>query len=172
GLHRLWLPLVGAQRLVRLIQADLGALRVIGSVVNLQHVFHSGDELAIRLAGDTPLALQPRLEIPLLSTCRTVSWETLSTWPSSTIRLARSRNAQRLRPSGAWLQASAIRWASPSPSSLFGARRSCFFLSSARESPPSTKRRRTRVTVSSATSSASTIAALVQPGAPSLSSAF
>src|SRR3954453_6035659 len=103
---------------MRLIQADLGAIGIIGPVVDLQHVLHSRHELAIGFAGETPLLLQVWLEVPLWSTLRTVSCETRPPWPSSPIRLAKSRSAQRLRPSGAWLQARAIRYACCSASSF------------------------------------------------------
>src|SRR5207244_10552765 len=108
GLHRLRLPLMVAQRLVRLLVADLRALRGVGPVVDLQHVLHLGHELAVRLARQTPLLLQPGLEFPLLSTWRTVSCEILSTWPNSTIWFANSRGAQRWCPSGGSLQTRAL----------------------------------------------------------------
>src|SRR5918911_236108 len=53
------------------------------------------------------------LAVPVfLSVCRTVSWESVSTWPSSTMRRASRRKLQRACPSGGAEQASAMRWAS------------------------------------------------------------
>src|SRR5262245_53193772 len=155
-----------------LVQADLGPLRVVRAMVDFEHVFHFGDKLAALFGRNAPLALQPRLEFPLLSTWRTVSYESWSTCPSSTIRSANRRRVQRSRPSGATLQARAMRCASFAPSSLRAFLRACSFRWRARSRPPSTKRLRTRVTVSSVTSSALAMAAFVQSGPASLSSAF
>src|SRR5262249_51872324 len=62
---------------------------------------------------DAPLLLEPGLELVFLSTRRTVSCEQASANFSSTTRSASKLRVQRCRPSGAALQASAIKRASP-----------------------------------------------------------
>src|SRR3954464_13139711 len=52
------------------------------------------------------------------STWRTVSYETPSTYRSSTTLSASNRRVQRRRPTGGGVQARATRWASRSPSSF------------------------------------------------------
>ena len=66
--------------------------------------------------GDTPLLLQPRLDLVFLSTRRTVSSETVGTTSSSTSRSASSCMVHSRRPSGGAEQAKAMRWASARPS--------------------------------------------------------
>jgi hypothetical protein len=99
-----------------LVQADLGAARIIGSGVDRQHVLHPPDELGVLLGWDAPALGQPRLELVCFKAWRTVSYDTDSTTCSSTSRSASSRNVQRLWPSGGALQVSATRWASWAPS--------------------------------------------------------
>ncbi len=106
------------QLLARLVQAHYRTGRIIRPLVHLQHVFHLPNELGVGLRWNAPLFAQPRLEFIFFSVRRTVSFERASTYSKATIRSASSRSVQRLRPSGAWLQASATRWASPSPSSV------------------------------------------------------
>ena len=92
-----------------------------------------------------------------------VSWETFSTWPSSTNLSAKRRSVQRHRPAGGLPQAKAIRWASCSPSSIRG-RRGTGRRTRAPSRPPSTNERRTRWTVIAPRSRASLICSSDQPG--------
>jgi len=56
-----------------------------------------------------PLGFLPRLELRFFNNRRTCSCEYDSAKPSSTILSANNRNVQRARPSGALLQATAIK---------------------------------------------------------------
>src|SRR5512132_914709 len=150
------------QLLVRFIKVDLGTSRIIGLGVDLQHVFHRGDKLRTDL-WDAPLLLQPRLEVTFFKTLRTLSYEYDSVSPRATTRSASRCKVQRLRPSGALLQASAIRRASAFSSSLGcvpGRGRS-----SRAPSPSSTKRWRRRSTVTRPTERAAAMARSSQPSA-------
>ena len=103
--------------------------------------------------GDAPFLLLPRLKDVFLSRWRTVSWDKDDANPNSTTLPASKRRVQWSCPSGAGLQASAGRWASPRSSSFryrFAWTRSC----SAPANPASAKRRLTRNTVPSTTSKA------------------
>src|SRR5205814_3767212 len=102
------LPDLADQLLARLIQAHLRPPRVVGPVVDLQHVFHRADELGVRLRRDAPLLPQPRLELVFLSTCRTVSSAMVSTTCNSTNLSASSCNVQAPRPLGGDEQARAM----------------------------------------------------------------
>src|SRR5574341_1111898 len=133
------------QLLAAFIQAYLRALGVVGLVIHIQNVLHRRHKLGAG-AGQTPHLLLPGLHLIFLSVWRTASCEMLSTIPNSTRRSASSRNVQCSWSSGASLQVSAIRWASPRPSSLrFAPGRGSSF--SAFGNPPSTKRFRVRSTV-------------------------
>src|SRR6185503_9504272 len=147
-----------------LIHTDLGPLRVEGTGVDFQHVFHVSDELPAVLGRDAPLLLQPGLRFVFLSVWRTVSWEIASTWPSWTNRSASKRRDQRAWPSGASLQARVMSCASRCPSSFRG----CAYEEGrgrrAASKPSSTKRSRTRITVQRPTSRAWHTASSVQPG--------
>src|SRR5512143_698947 len=91
---------------------------IIGLLVDIQHALHRTDEVGVGFRGNAPLHFQPGLEFVFLSTCRTVSYDTVSTSSSSTIRSANSRKLHRLRPVGGVLQAKAIKWAAGFPSSF------------------------------------------------------
>ena len=94
---------------------------MLGSQV--QHILHVGHEVGAHLR-DAPLFLLPRFKGVFFRCRRTASWDNDSTTPNSTIRSASSRRFQWSWPSGAGLQAKAIRWASaplvqlPVPASL------------------------------------------------------
>ena len=93
-----------------------------------------------------------------------VSTEIFSTKPSSTTLSASKRTVQWSCPSGAGLQATAIRWAVCRPDSAL--RRCCWTCSCKTASnPPWAKRRRTLATVAWHTSRASARAAVLQPWA-------
>src|SRR5512143_3062794 len=94
----------------------MGLIR--GPLVDLQHVLHRTDKLGIGFRWNTPLRFQPRLQFVFFNTCRTVSYDTVSTYSSSTIRSANSRKVHRFRPSGGALHATAIKCASCTPSSF------------------------------------------------------
>src|SRR5262245_43014365 len=164
------LPWLGGQRLpalcdellVGFIKVDLRPLSIIGRCVDFQHVFHGGDELRTHL-WNTPLLLQPRLEVTFFNTRRTLSYEYDSAKPRATTRSASRCKVQRLRPSGAPLQASAIRRASAFSSS-FG-RVPGRGRSASAPSPSSTKRWRRRSTVARPTERAAAMAWSSQPSA-------
>src|SRR5262245_44064979 len=92
-------PRLGWQRLSglfnellgRLIKVDLGPRRIIGLRVDLQDIFHSGDERGPDL-WDAPLFLQPWLEDRFFKTRRTLSQEYDAAKPRATTR---SRSEER-----------------------------------------------------------------------------
>src|SRR6266704_1042446 len=147
-----------------LIQAHLRATRIVGPGVDPKHVLHAPAELGIVLGRDAPALLQPRLEAVCCKAPRTVSYDTDSTSSSSTSRSASSRSVQRLRPSGGALHASAVRYASCSPSRRRGYWRPGALRYTAASSTAATYFMRTRATVAGLTSSAAPMAASVQPG--------
>src|SRR6266508_5471049 len=147
-----------------LVQAHLRAARVIRPGVDRQHVLHAPAELGVVLGWDAPALGQPRLEPVCFKAWRTVSYDTDSTTSRATSRSASNRNVQRLRPSGGALHASAAKWASCSPSSLRRYSRAGGLRSTAASRPAATYRMRTRATVAGLTSTATAIAASVQPG--------
>src|SRR5262249_57398906 len=91
-------PRLPDELLAGLVDTDDGAVGVVGSLVDLQDVLHPPDELGVGVGRDAPHLDQPRLQFVFLSVRRTVSCETLSTWPRSTSRVASSRSVQRHRP--------------------------------------------------------------------------
>src|SRR5215510_1293572 len=150
------------QLLARLIKIDFGACGIIRLRVGVQHVLHRGDKRTAHF-WDAPLFLQPRLAVAFFKTRRTLSYEYDSARPSATTRSASTYKVQRLRPSGASLQASAIRRASAFASSFGwvpGRGRS-----SNAPSPSSTKRWRVRSTVARPTARAVARALSCQPSA-------
>jgi hypothetical protein len=94
-----------------LVEADHRVLRIAGSLVDGQHVLHAGHEGRVHFA-QAPVLLAvgpPRL----LSAWLTVSREMVSTSSSSTALSASRCRVQRLWPTGAGVQASAVtaaRW--------------------------------------------------------------
>src|SRR5215475_1252923 len=157
-----WLPRLFDELLGGLIKVDLGPCGIIWLGVDLQDVFHGGDELCPHL-WDAPLLLQPRLEDCFFKTRRTLSYEYDGARPRATTRSASRCKVQRWRPSGAALQASAIKRASAFASSLGwvpGRGRS-----SSAPSPSSTKRWRRRSTVARPTARAAAMALSSQPSA-------
>jgi hypothetical protein len=57
--------------LAGLVQADLRALRVVGQLVDPQHVLHLADELAAAARRVPPALLLPGLQLVFFSTRRT-----------------------------------------------------------------------------------------------------
>jgi hypothetical protein len=55
-------PRFGDKLLRRLVQADQRTLRIVRSLVNLQHILHAGYERGVGIRRDDPLLLQMRLE--------------------------------------------------------------------------------------------------------------
>src|SRR6266487_2419143 len=147
-----------------LVQAHLRAVGIIRAGGDRQHVLHPPDKLRVMLGRDAPALGQPRLEPVCFTACRTVSYEIVSTTASSTSRSASSRNVQRLWPSGGALHASATRRASCSPSRARWYWRAGGLRCSAASRPAATHCMRIRVTVVGWTSTATAIAASVQPG--------
>ena len=112
-------PLIGHQLLGCLVETDHGTVSVVVFVVQVKHVLHTCHELSAHL-GNAPLLVLPRLEFVFFKRLRMPSWEMESTTPNSTALPASNLNVQWSWPSGAGLQAMAIRWASPFSSSLGG----------------------------------------------------
>src|SRR5215217_4699052 len=163
-------PWLGRQRLPSLLDELLGGLikvdlrpgGIIGLGVDLQDVFHSGNKLPAHLR-DAPWLLQPWLEDRFFNTRRRLSYEYDAAKPRVTTRSASRCKGQRLRPSGAVLQASAMRRACACASSLGwvpGRGRS-----SSAPSPSSTKRWRVRSTVARPMESAAAMALSSAPSA-------
>src|SRR5512135_1191119 len=161
------------QLLARLVEADQGALLVVGPVVDFQHVLHRADELGVGLRRDAPLLPQPGLDLVFFRASRTVSSEIESTTSNSTSLSASNRMVHTARPSGGAEQARAINRASARPSSFTSRTgRSRRLRSKAASRPSSTKRWRTRSTVATLTSKASAIWWSGQAGPPSAASAL
>src|SRR4051812_1255507 len=151
---------LGDQLFTRLVEPDHGPLLVVFFSVQVQHVFHAGDELRAHLR-DAPLLFEPRLELVFLSTWRTVSRAIEEAKPNSTTLSARSRKLQRARPPGGVLHATAIRCASCLPINLRACPRRARSCKHPR--PSSTKRLRVRSTVANPVLSAETICSSVEP---------
>jgi hypothetical protein len=109
--------LLGHHLAGHLVEANGGPLRVVGLLVELQHLLHAPHKLRSHLR-DAPLLLCPRLNVPFLSVRLTVSSEISSTISSSTSASANSCVLQRFLPSGGSLRARATRYASCLPVSL------------------------------------------------------
>src|SRR5262245_9215984 len=111
---------VSMQLLTGFIKTHHGALRIVGFSVQLQHILHLPDKLAIYALGQAPRSLLPGLERVFFSTRNTVSSDICSTTCKATNRLANKHAVHRTWPWGAGLQASATTRASAFPSSLAG----------------------------------------------------
>ncbi len=61
--RRQWRSRLADELLTGLVQANHRPIRVEGTMVNLQHVFHRTDKLRVRFRRDAPLLLQPRLHL-------------------------------------------------------------------------------------------------------------
>src|SRR5215210_1605850 len=148
------------QLLAGFIKVNFRALFVILFGVQIQNIFHASHKLGIDF-WDTPLLLQPGLELVFFSARRTSSYEQESASFSCTTRSASNCKVQRCRPSGAFEQASAIRRACAFGSSLgFLPGRGSSLMAS---NPTSTNRLRTRSTVAIPTLRAATISSSVEP---------
>src|SRR5207302_58456 len=106
-----------------LIHADDGLAGIVRPFIDLQHLLHVGYKRRVLLGRNAPHLLPPRLQVVFFSAWRTVSCEIESTTSRLTRCSANSRNVQRAWPRGAGEQASAVRRASPSPSSFGAVRR-------------------------------------------------
>src|SRR3990172_2176904 len=138
GLRRQAAPGRGAEGLGALVQADDRALRVIGAVIHVEHIFHFGDEGSRRL-GNAPGFHLPGLDRVFFNRLPTATWEMESRQPSATSRSASSRSVQWSWPSGGSLQASTVSWASISPV-ILGARPVRGFSERAASRPSARKR--------------------------------
>src|SRR3990172_699661 len=101
-----------------LVHADYRNVRIVRSAVHVENPFHRGDKFRIGFGRNYPANLTPRLDFVFFSTRRTVSWERLSAYSSSTARSASKRSDHRAKPSGGSPQLRATRCASSSPSAL------------------------------------------------------
>src|ERR671918_477477 len=155
-----------------LIHAHLRAPGIVGTHVDLQHIFHSTDKLGIGLRRNHPLFVLPRFEVVFLSVVRTHSALIVSTTSSATNWSANNLSVHCARPAGGALQAKAISRASWAPSSLRYCRPVGRWRDNAASQPCSTKAWRTRCTVDSLVSKAAAISASVQQRLPSRTSAL
>src|SRR5690606_24671144 len=118
GGHRDTGPRIGDRLLWRFVHADRRMLPVIGSLVDIQHLFHGRDQPAVGLWGDHPPLYFPGLEFVFFRMFPTDTWEMLSTYSSSTILSANSRRDHLANPGGGSLQHRWTSLASTSPSSF------------------------------------------------------
>src|SRR5258708_24423044 len=157
-------PRLADQLFADLVHAHQRMLGILRAGVHLQHILHVPDEVPVRFGWNAPLFFQPRLEFVFFKVRRTVSYETVSTYSSSTILSASRCKVHRACPSGGGPQTRATRWASWRPSNVCkreGAGRG----SRAASRPSSTPRRRTRSTVGMLTSTAAAISVSGRPSA-------
>src|SRR5687767_11578999 len=134
-----WMDLAD-QLLVRFIHAHDRIKRIVGQLVDRQHIFHRRDERCITVGRNLPVFTQMRLQFIFFSDRCTVMVETWSAIFSSTSFSASNRTVQRWRPAGAFEQARAVSRASNSPSK-FTARGLLWGLRpKAASTPSSTKR--------------------------------
>ena len=106
------------QLLAKLVHADHGPGRVVGSSVRVQDIFHVRHEGGVCLRRNHPLLPEPRLDLVFFSVRQTVAGSMLSTTSIATNRSASSFIVQRARPLGGSLHVSAMRRASCSPSNF------------------------------------------------------
>ena len=144
-----------------LVEAHHGLFGIMRFVVHVQYLLHGSNEVGAHLR-NAPLFLLPWLEFVFFRRLRMPSCDMESTRPSSTALSDSSLNVQWSCPSGALLQARAIRCASPFSSS-FGGLPGRGRSTTAPCSPTSQKRLLIRHTVPGDTSSASAIRCTVQP---------
>jgi hypothetical protein len=155
--HGQWLTRIIQQLFVRLVHTNQWLIRVIGASIDIQHILHVTDKFGAGFGWDAPLHLQPRLKLIFFSVWRTVSWDTLSTISSSTMRSWSKRSVQRPRPSGGAPHANATRCASARPSRRVTYSRADCLPMTAASKPCSAYALRTLLTVTSVTSNASQI---------------
>jgi len=143
------------------IVTDRGSLWVKRLLIEIQHIFHTGDIPSTSFR-NTPHFLLPGLQFVFLSVRRTVLCEIASTACNCTSLPASSRKVQRTCPSGASEQAVAINVASALPSGLrfWPGRGSSFKVLSM---PSTTKRRGIRFTQGRLTFNTDIICGLVNP---------
>jgi len=71
----------------RLVHADYWESAVIRAHVDVEHLFHAGDELGVALRRNHPSYFLPRLELVFFRTRRTVSWEIFWTYVRGGMKL-------------------------------------------------------------------------------------
>src|SRR5260370_34143257 len=98
-----------------ILHAAHGKCWIIGLAVQVEDISHVIHKVAIGFFWEAPGFFEPGLQLVFLSVVRTVSGLMCSIYSSCTMRSASSRIVQRCLPSGAWLQATGIRCASPLP---------------------------------------------------------
>ncbi len=94
GLHRQRSVRRVAQLFTSFIEANERAQGIVGTLVDIQHVFHLGD-IAGRGRADAPGLHLPGFERVFLSRSQTVVWSRASTRPSSITREVSRRTVQR-----------------------------------------------------------------------------
>src|ERR1700756_5050572 len=154
-------------------EADQGTFWITRPLINVQYVFHGGNEGGVGVRWDDPLLVQMRLESVFFSVRPIVLSLARSTIFSATTASFNSCNVQRARPAGGLEHANAINLASAAPSKMrrraeFG---ECLRIRAA-SNPSSTSRWRVLATVATLVSSAAAISLSLQPSPPSEVSAF
>src|SRR5271166_2414919 len=136
------------QLLGRLVEANDGSFWVVRTPVDVEHVLHAGDEVGVGVGRNDPLFLEVRLEDVFFRIRPMVLSLALATIPSSTTFSSSRRSVQCARPSGGFEQATAISFASASPSKIFGrAHAGLYCRVSTASNPSSTRRLRARETL-------------------------
>jgi hypothetical protein len=173
GFRRDWHARFGDQLLRGLVQADQRMLRIVRSLINLQHILHAGYEGGVGIRWNDPLLLQVGLEKVFFSVRPIVLSLARSTIFSSTTCSSRSCSVHRLRPFGGSEQAKAISLASAAPSKIRGLAEAgeCLRVRTA-SNPSSTSCWRVRATVSTLVSKAAAIWLSLHPSPASEASAF
>ena len=100
------------QLLVGFVHADQRELRVVGRVVNIEHIFHAHDKGGAAIGRDFPVFAQVRLKLVFFSARWTLMVETFGAIFSSTTFSASRRTVHRARPAGAGEHAKAVNRAS------------------------------------------------------------
>src|ERR1019366_5095586 len=155
------------------IQTHQRTIWIARLLVDLQHVFHSGDKAGVGVRRDHPLPIAVGFERVFFNVRPIVLSLAFSTMCNSTTFSSSRRRLQRANPSGAGEQVRAINFASAVPSKIRGRAEFGLYLRfSAASSPSSTSRRRRRPILLMLVSSAAEIALSLQPSPASATSAF
>src|ERR1700681_4464878 len=155
------------------VEAHDGTLGIAWSLIDLQHVFHVGDKGRAGVGRNDPLLLQMRLENVFLRVRPMVLSLARSTMCSSTTLSSSRRRVHLACPSGAGPHASAINFASATPSKIRGRAEFGLYLRvSTASNPSSTNCCRVRWILAMLVSTAAAIRLSLQPSPASDTSAF
>ena len=112
---RLWRPHLTKQLLARLVEAHHRILRVVGQLVDGDHVLHEPHVFGVGQGWDAPGLDDPGPNGVFFNACRTVWGLTVAIRPRATNSSASRHSVQRQRPCGGSLQATRINSCSTSP---------------------------------------------------------